>query len=81
MQHFPTKINRLQFKVPNSFSVSSVNSGHLALNSLQYVASKIWHMDLLDLKSLKDLEMSKSEIRNQHLHQFLIFIYMYLYIL
>ena len=45
------------------FSVSSVNTTHFGLNSLQYFASKVWNMVPLDLKNLSDIGICKSEIR------------------
>ena len=46
-----------------NFSVSSVNTSHLGLNSLQYFASKVWNTVAIELKNLNDVEMFKSEIR------------------
>ena len=46
-----------------NFSVSSVNTTHFGLNSLQYFASKVWNMVPPELKNLNDVEIFKPEVR------------------
>ena len=60
---FPLRSIDYNLSPQTDFFVSSVNTTHFDLNSLQYFACKIRNMVTLELKNLNDVEMFKSEIR------------------
>ena len=61
---FPLQSIDYNSRSQTDISVSSINTTHFGLNSLQYFASKVWNMVLLELKNLNDIEIFKSQIRN-----------------
>ena len=60
---FPLRPIDYNLRSQTGFSVSSVNTTHFDLNSLQYFASKVWNMVPLELKNLNYIEIFKFEIR------------------
>ena len=60
---FPLRSIVYNLRTQTDFSVSSANTTHFGLNSLRYLASKVWNTVPLELKNLNDVESFKSEIR------------------
>ena len=54
---FPLRSIDYNLRPQTVFSIRSVNTTHFYLNSLQYFASKVWNMVLLELKDLNGVEM------------------------
>ena len=60
---FPLRSIDDNFRSQIDFSVSSVNTTHFGLHSLQHFPSKVWNIVPLELKNLSDVEIFKSKIR------------------
>ena len=62
---FQPKTVSYNLKSQNDFTRPNVNSEYFGINSLRYMAAKVWDMVPNDIKNVNDIESFKNKIRKQ----------------
>ena len=64
---FETRNLNYDLRLPTDFTRTRVNTSSFGLNSLKYLATKIWDIVPYNIKSVENLNSSKKKIRNWEL--------------
>ena len=64
---FPPKLIKYNLRTQSDFFRNSVNRSKYGLNSIRFLAAKVWQMVPMEIKNLKNLKILKTKLEDGNL--------------